>query len=139
MVATTCGGRAKLLASEFLAGEGNGHWNVSFHQARGEMPGARREPLIRATLSQATALTNLPTAKVQHVSTPPRQPALLPAILHPHAASSSHAASLRRAARRWHLQVVATISHLCRGQTLRSVSSTYCAPTQALQLSQRTG
>jgi hypothetical protein len=111
-----------------------------FTKRAGKMPGARREPLIRATLSQATALTNLlPTAKVQHVSTPPRQPALLPAILHPHAASSSHAASLRRAARRWHLQVVATISHLCRGQTLRSVSSTYCAPTQALQLSQRTG
>jgi hypothetical protein len=83
----------------------------------GKMYGARREPLIRATLSQATAaLTNLTTqvAKVQHVSTPPRQPALVPAILHPHAASSSHAASLRRAARRWHLQVVATISHLPR-------------------------
>lgn len=113
-----------------------------FTKRAGKMPGARREPLIRATLSQATAaLTNLTTqvAKVQHVSTPPRQPALVPAILHPHAASSSHAASLRRAARRWHLQVVATISHLCRGQTLRSVSSTYCAPTQALQLSQRTG
>jgi hypothetical protein len=86
-----------------------------FTKRAGKMPGARREPLIRATLSPTAALTNLlPTAKVQHVSTPPRQPALLPAILHPHAASSSHAASLRRAARRWHLQVVATISHLPR-------------------------